>query len=79
MTRRDFFRRIFPLGNASPTTQRRDWPLEQPGNEGVRELFRKAMGLGIDPATVDPRTLRQLVATRERNDATTDDKKGVGA
>jgi hypothetical protein len=78
MTRRDFFRRFLPLGNPSPAAQNQNTPLEHPEGEEVRELFTKAMELGIDPATVDPRTLRRLVARHEPNDAITDDKKASG-
>ncbi len=62
MTRRDFFRRLFPLregGSPFPS------PSAEAGREGddpMQAIFMEAMRQGVDPATMDPRRLRRLLA-----------------
>lgn len=77
MTRRDFFRRLFPLRDNAPSPGAEVAAVG--ANEEVRELFLEAMRLGIDPATVDPRFLRRLVASRGCNPSTTEEDGASGS
>lgn len=60
MTRREFFRRLFPSRDSAPSSE--TVAAGPPGEACQRELFMEAMRLGIDPATVDPGRLRRLLA-----------------
>lgn len=77
MTRRDFFRSLFPLRPggrpAEPLKARPD------GQDARQELFLTAMALGIDPATMTPQQLETVVAGRHPDRATTDDKGASGS
>jgi hypothetical protein len=81
MTRRDFFQRLFPWRASDPTTAGPESVAESPGSVAMREreIFLEAMRLGIDPATVDPRRLEELVAGKASNHPTTDDKGASGS
>jgi len=80
MTRRDFFRRLFPRHTEAGT----DAPAPcRPDDAAMtsRQLFEEAMRLGIDPATVDPRRLAFVVEERKThtNTSTTDSKGASGS
>ncbi|MFK4765512.1 hypothetical protein ACI3L3_12155 [Desulfobaculum sp. SPO524] len=67
MKRREFFSRI--LGGFA-AAQDEDAP--QPLSE--RELFMRAMAMGIDPATVTPGQLRELVPDAEPQSTRADER-----
>ena len=76
MTRRDFFRSLFPLRRDNRTAgSSGDRPRDR---DVTRELFLAAMGLGIDPATMTPRELEALSAGNDPKHAITDDKGASG-
>jgi len=77
MTRRDFFRSLFPL-------RRDDRAAESSGDrtrsqDVTRELFLAAMRLGIDPATMTPQALETVLAGKQPKHETTDDKGASGS
>jgi len=57
MNRRDFFTRINPLREGAPKGGR----VAATERECKNALFRLAMARGIDPATVDPERLPELL------------------
>ena len=77
MTRRDFFRSLFPLRRDDRTAESSG---DRPRDRDVtRELFLAAMGLGIDPATMTPRQLEAALAGKHPNRTTADDKGASGS
>jgi len=76
MTRREFMHSLFPWRRDIPLPET---PTARPASEGPgRELFLEAMRLGIDPATLAPRHLEDILAGRNVKPSTTEDKWASG-
>lgn len=78
MTRKDFFRCLFPLRDRAPQPEKQASPAGSAGDGAMREVFLEAMRQGIDPATVDPRRLLRIVARDDHDHPTRDDKRASG-